>query len=52
MTIDKLAKLKDAMDKEAHKWVSYLDTLPKRADRERELSRKLLETFLEGRLSR
>jgi hypothetical protein len=48
MTIEELERLKEQMDREARKWVAYLESTPPEL-REKELSRKLLETWLEGR---
>lgn len=47
MNIADLEALKGKMAKEARKWVSYLGPLPAE-EAEKELTRKLLETWLEG----
>ena len=52
MTIRELEELKARMTREAIKWVSYLDGLPDVTDRENQLARKLVETYLEGMLGR
>ena len=47
MNVDELVTLKSRMNQEARKWVAYLRPLPIE-EAERELTRKLVETFLEG----
>lgn len=51
MNIVELEKLKDRQEREARKWVGYLETVPDRKEREKELTRKLTEVWLEGRAS-
>ena len=51
MQIAELEKLKIECTREANKWVPYLASLPSDDDRVKELTRKLLETWLEGHLA-
>jgi len=51
MQIAELEKLKLECDREAKKWVTYLASLSNDNERVTELTRKLLETWLEGHLS-
>ena len=52
MDIAQLEKLDERMAREARKWIGYLETVSAREEREKELKRKLIETYLEGRQSR
>ncbi len=49
MNILQLAALKEKQEREAKKWVSYLATCATDEERVKELTRKLTETWLEGR---
>jgi hypothetical protein len=50
MTITEMTALKENLEREARKWNGYLQTIPEenRAEREKELTRLLLETWLKG----
>lgn len=50
MNINELAKLDERMAKEARKWISYLETCSSKEEKETELKRKLIETYLEGKI--
>jgi len=48
MNILELSELKTRLEKEARKWVGYLESVPTKEEKEKELTRKLMETWLEG----
>ena len=48
MNIEQIAKLDERMAREARKWIGYLETVASREEREKELKRKLVETYLEA----
>ena len=50
MTITEVAALKDRMEKEARKWNGYLGTIESKGERDKELARLLMETWLSGHL--
>lgn len=52
MNIAELIALKERMGREAEKWCAYLQSVPTEEARAKELTRKLTETWLEGRASR
>jgi hypothetical protein len=48
MNFEQLTEMKSKQEREAKKWIAYLESLPTKEGREKELTRKLMETFLEG----
>ena len=52
MTIVEIEALKEKMSREARKWIGYLETVPDRETKEKELTRKLMETYLEAKTGR
>ena len=48
MKIEEIATLQEEMVREARKWIGYLETVQTKEEREKELTRKLMETWLEG----
>jgi hypothetical protein len=44
-----LVELKERLEREAKKWVGYLDSVKLKETREKELTRLLMETYLRGR---
>lgn len=51
MTVNELMEMKVRMERTARKWIAYLEPL-RTEEAEKELTRLLCETYLEGRQAR
>ena len=48
MDIDQITNAKVKLEAKAKKWLGYLDSVPDAETKQKEMTRLLMETFLEG----